>query len=203
MGKIFYVMGKSSSGKDTIYEELLSREELQLQPLIIYTTRPIRTGEQDGVQYYFVTEKELEELQADGRVIEQRTYQTVAGPWHYFTADGDGVELEKYNYIALGTLESYSKIKTYYGEEKVVPIYIEVEDGRRLERALKRERKQQNPHYEEMCRRFLADQQDFSEENIGKAGITKRFLNNEERELCMNEVAAYIASQISCQTADR
>lgn len=195
MGKLFYVMGKSSSGKDTIYEDLLSRETLGLQSFIIYTTRPIRAGETDGVQYYFVTEEQLQQLQAQGRVIELRTYQTVAGPWHYFTADGDNVDMTQQDYIALGTLESYEKVKAYYGSEQVVPIYIEVDDDKRLERALKRERKQEKPNYEEVCRRFLADQKDFAEENIQKAGITRRFQNNEDRQICMDEIAAYIAEK--------
>ena len=95
MGKIFYIMGKSSSGKDTIYENLLGRKELLLHPLIMYTTRPIRTGETDGVQYHFVTEEQLKALGQAGKVIELRTYQTVYGPWHYFTADSPDFSEEK------------------------------------------------------------------------------------------------------------
>lgn len=196
MGKLFYVMGKSSSGKDTIYEEILSREELKLNPFIMYTTRPIRAKETDGVQYHFVTEEELCIMQERGKVIELRAYNTINGIWYYFTADGDAVDIERYNYIALGTLESFEKVKQYYGSERVVPIYIEVSDEKRLERSIKREKKQTAPNYEEVCRRFLADQGDFSEENIIRAGITKRFKNDEEREICMNEVADYIGRLI-------
>lgn len=50
-------MGKSSSGKDTIYENLLQRHDLKLIPFIMYTTRPTRANETDGVQYHFVTEE--------------------------------------------------------------------------------------------------------------------------------------------------
>lgn len=188
MGKLFYIMGKSSSGKDTIYSELLSRKELGLQPLIIYTTRPIRSNETDGVQYHFVTEQDLLQMQEAGKVIELRTYPSVYGPWNYFTADGGTLDMERYNYIGLGTPESYVKIKKYYGEDRVVPIYIEVEDGLRLQRALDRERSLEMPKYEEMCRRFLADQKDFCEENIEAAGITKRFYNNGALENCLQEV---------------
>lgn len=196
MGKLFYVMGKSSSGKDTIYEELLTRRELGLKPYIMYTTRPIRAKETDGVQYHFVTEEQLRAMQEKGKVIELRSYNTVCGPWYYFTADGDRADMEHSSYLALGTLESWQKVRNYYGSSRVVPIYIEVEDGIRLERALKREKKQAIPNYEEVCRRFLADQKDFSEENIRKAGITRRFLNNAEREICMDEVAAFIAGEL-------
>lgn len=44
MGKIFYIMGKSSSGKDTIYRRLLEDKELELRNIILYTTRPMRQG---------------------------------------------------------------------------------------------------------------------------------------------------------------
>ena len=195
MGKLFYIMGKSSSGKDTIYEELLSREELGLKPFIMYTTRPIRAKETDGVQYHFVTEETLHRMEEKGQVIELRGYHTVHGMWYYFTADGDAVDMDHYDYLALGTLESYEKVKAYYGGQRVVPIYIEVEDGMRLERSIKREKKQEKPNYDEVCRRFLADQRDFSEENIKKAGIEKRFQNNEDRQVCMDEVAVYIAGR--------
>lgn len=192
MGKIFYIMGKSSTGKDTIFKEVAGRQELGLRNLVMYTTRPIREKETDGVEYHFVTEAEAEELQRQGKIIELRAYHTVHGIWKYFTVDDEHTDLEHHDYIAIGTLESYVKLKEYYGDEKVVPIYIEVDDGSRLERALKRERKPQNRKFEEMCRRFLADAADFSEENLQKAGITRRFYNDNDREECMQEVADFI-----------
>ena len=66
MGKIFYVMGKSASGKDTIYKRL--REELSdYKTVTMYTTRPIRDGETDGVEYYFVDRAFLEETRQKER----------------------------------------------------------------------------------------------------------------------------------------
>ena len=56
MGKIYYLMGKSASGKDHIYEHLLKETSFDLKPLVLYTTRPIRSGEQDGREYFFVDE---------------------------------------------------------------------------------------------------------------------------------------------------
>ena len=171
MGKIFYVMGKSSSGKDTVYEALLRRKELKLHKIVLYTTRPIRAGETDGLQYHFVKEEKLQELLTEGKVIELRRYDTVCGVWKYFTVDDENMDLKEKDYLAIGTLESCKQLKDYYGEEVIVPLYIEVEDGIRLERALNRERKQENPNYEELCRRFLADTSDFSKENLEKANI--------------------------------
>lgn len=175
MSKIFYLMGKSASGKDTIYKKV--KEQMpELKTIVIYTTRPIREGEQNGREYHFVDDDKLKELQEAGKVIELREYNTVHGIWKYFTAD-DGQFAGDDNYLAIGTLESYVQLRDYFGQERLVPIYVEVEDGLRLERALARERMQATPKYEEMCRRFLADAADFSVENLKEAGITRKFTN--------------------------
>ena len=187
MGKIFYIMGKSSSGKDSIYRQLEENQELGLKRLVIYTTRPIRDGEKNGREYFFTDENKLKEFRRNGKLIEARTYQTVYGPWTYFTADDGQVSVGNDSYLGIGTLESYMRLREYYGNEVIWPVYIEVEDGERLERALAREKTQEVPKYEEMCRRFLADQNDFSEENILKAGIWKRFRNHNLDE-CVKEI---------------
>ena len=156
MGKLFYVIGKSATGKDTIFQKLLENESLALKPLVLYTTRPMRAGEEQGVQYHT-----------------------------------EATDLKKYNYAGVGVLESYRALRNYYGAERVIPIYIEVEDGERLQRALTRERGQQEPKYAELCRRFLADSEDFAEEKIAEAGIEKRFRNRDLKE-SIEEISAYI-----------
>lgn len=95
----------------------------------------------------------------------------------------------------IGTLESYEKLKTYFGNEKVVPLYIEVEDGERLTRALAREKTQKEPKYAEMCRRFLADSKDFSEENLAHAGITERYENTDLEDILEKSVKRYLNSR--------
>lgn len=193
MGKIFCVMGKSSSGKDTLYQML--KKELEFDSIVPYTTRPIREGETDGVEYYFVTEEEVAELEEAGKIIELRAYNTVHGIWKYFTADDAQIDLEHRNYLMIGTVEAYQKLKAYYGEEHLVPIYIEVDDGIRLQRALNREKLQEQPKYAEMCRRFLADEVDFSEEKLAEAGIEKRFVNktlDETKQELMDYIRSYV-----------
>ena len=179
MGKIYYMMGKSSSGKDTLYKEVLKALP-KLKTLVLYTTRPIREGEQEGIEYHFVTDEELERFEKAGKIIEERTYDTVYGAWKYATIEDGQINLAAYDYLVIGTLESYAGMKKCYGAENLVPIYIEVEDGERLSRALSRERQQEQPKYEEMCRRFLADQKDFSEENLEEAGIVRRYYNDDK-----------------------
>ena len=83
MGRIFCLMGKSSSGKDTLYARL--SEKLHFSTIVPYTTRPIREGEEEGREYHFITEKEVEEFEKQGRIIELRAYNTVHGVWKYPT----------------------------------------------------------------------------------------------------------------------
>lgn len=190
MGKIFYIMGKSASGKDHIYRFL--REHFGFRELVLYTTRPMRDGEENGREYFFVDEKKYEELENAGKIIEARAYHTVYGIWRYFTADEGQICLDGQDYLGIGTLESYEKLREHFGERSVCPVYIEVEDGIRLTRALIRERKQKEPRYAELCRRFLADCGDFSEEKLAGAGIVKRFMNNGEISDCQTEIVSYI-----------
>ncbi len=149
-------------------------------------------GEENGVQYYFTDEHKLKEFTAK-KVIESRSYDTVYGVWSYFTADDGQINLDNGNYLGIGTLESYHKMKEYFGEDCVVPLYIQVEDGERLERAIKREREQTNPRYAELCRRFLADQEDFSEDKIRDARIDRRF-ENDNLDNCVRNIINYVNS---------
>lgn len=198
MGKIYCVMGKSSSGKDSIYHEIMEKGALGLKPIIPYTTRPIRDGEQDGREYHFCTEDTVQRLQDEGRIMELRAYNTVYGVWKYFTVDDERIDLSKNNYLYIVTLEGYTKIREYFGADRVVPIYIEVEDGERLMRAIAREQKQDVPKYEEMCRRFLADSADFCDEKLLEAGVVRRFQNNDFVQT-VQEVTAYIADEIAAE----
>ena len=193
MGTIFYIIGKSSSGKDTIFNYIRDKKDLGLVAITPYTTRPIRDGEEESVQYHFVTNDEYLKLQKSGKVIESRVYHTVHGDWTYFNVANEDINLDENSYVAIGVLEAYLSFVEYFGDKKVVPVYVEVDDGERLTRALEREKKNANPKYEEMCRRFLADQQDFSEDKIKEAGISKssRFVNN-DLDVCIAEIVNYI-----------
>lgn len=191
MGKMVYLMGKSSSGKDTVYKRLLKAPSLHLKKVIPYTTRPIRIGERDGEEYFFTDDEGFYKLQAQGRVIEARTYHTYHGLWRYFTVDDGKIDLKNNNYIIIGTPESFVRTAEYFGRDKVIPVMLEVDDGIRLQRALDRERRQENPKYQELCRRYLADEEDFSEERMREAGIHIKF-SNENLENCLLKIIDYL-----------
>lgn len=191
MGKIFYILGKSSTGKDTIYKNILEDKELNLKDIILYTTRPIRDGEINGKSYHFVSDEEYVKIKESGAIIEERSYDTMHGVWRYFTVKDENIDLYKNDYIIIGVLKSFTDTRDYFGKDKVVPIYIEVEDGLRLQRALNREKKPENRRFKEMCRRYLADSDDFADEKIYEADITKRF-ENIDLSKCIEEVKEYI-----------
>ena len=122
MGRIYYLLGKSATGKDTLYKEILKRRP-KLRTVTMYTTRPIREGETDGVEYFFTDREELERQLASGKVIESRTYQTIAGPWTYYTVDDGQFDVaDDESCLMIGTLESYEKMCTYFEAGKMVPV---------------------------------------------------------------------------------
>lgn len=192
--KLIYIMGKSSSGKDTIYSVL--KEKMNVNTYVMYTTRPKREDEIDGVNYNFISDEEMQEYidgEKSSQLIEYRTYNTVHGPWTYATISDEQFITEN-DMIMVGTLESYVKVKENFQHKKGVelfPIYIEVPDNIRLKRAIEREEKQKSPKFVELCRRFIADSKDFSEENIKRVGINKRFQNLDLNE-CISEILEYM-----------
>ncbi|MBQ1399249.1 MAG: guanylate kinase, partial [Lachnospiraceae bacterium] len=133
----------------------------------------------------------LEEMRAAGKVIECRIYQTVQGPWAYFTPDDGQIDPESGSCLLIGTLESYQQLRAYFGADTVVPVYLTVNDGERLLRSIGREMEQKSPNLKEVCRRFLADEEDFSEEKLHEAGVEIRF-ENDDLEECIERVRAFI-----------
>lgn len=194
MGRIYYIFGKSASGKDTLYHLLMEDPSLSLKSIILYTTRPMREGEQDGDPYRFKTEEEFQALKRGGLVIEDRAYETIHGLWRYFMVKDEHLSIDRYDYLVTGgVLSSYLAVRDYFGKERVLPVYIELDDGLRLTRALAREMQPENRRFKEMCRRFLADDEDFSEEKLKEAGIERRFVN-EDLNSCLSEIREYIRS---------
>ena len=99
MSVLYFIMGKSASGKDTIFQKIKENPSLGLKTIIPYTTRPKREHEKHGREYYFLSKEQFLSLQRQQKIIESRTYQTIHGDWTYFTAD-DGQ-------IVMDTIEQY------------------------------------------------------------------------------------------------
>lgn len=59
---IFCILGESGSGKDTLVEYTLKEFKLDLRPVVSYTDRPIRQGEQNGKEHVFLSKEEMTEF---------------------------------------------------------------------------------------------------------------------------------------------
>ena len=178
MGRIFYIMGQSASGKDSMFRMLAEDGALPLKTVTMYTTRPKRSNEEDGREYFFRDRAFLLREEAAGRVVECRTYETVLGPWSYFTLDDGQIDLERHSYLMMGTPESYENTRRYFegraaggraGGKALIPIYIEVEDG---------------------------EQEDFSGERLERLGIDRVF-KNRELSACKEEIRAVILENLT------
>lgn len=153
--------GKSGSGKDTILKRLCKRG---FTPIVSLTSRPIREGETNGVEYNFVSRELFESLIRDKRLIEYRTYNTLVGgvedTWYYGLEKTD-VDLSK-DYVVILDINGAESFMQYYGQENCFCIYIDACDEIRTERAKKRGSYDET----EWNRRMEADEKDFSYKNL-------------------------------------
>lgn len=201
MGKIFMIIGRSGTGKDTIYKNLIADRSLLLNPIVTYTTRPKRPGEQEGVEYHFVDEERMRHLDEEKQIVEKRCYHTKNGDWYYFTVDND-INLESGSYLTIGTLDSFMSYKKYFAKkfhyrkydpnyEIIYPIYLSVPDDILHNRLVLRENESGKPDFVEMNRRFSQDSIDFSTSEILKADIDCQF-ENINLEDCIKEIRRHI-----------
>ena len=203
MSNFIYIMGKSASGKDTIYKKL--KENLKMNTYVPYTTRPRREGEQQGKDYNFITNQEFKEFQNQDKVMEYRRYNTFKANgekdiWTYATIDDEQWNVEG-DFMSIGTLESYNGILKYLKNHKeknlnMIPVYIYIDEIERKRRALERENKQQVPNLKEMERRLKADNIDFLDEKLKEAGITAlETFENYDLQTCVQKILEYIKTK--------
>lgn len=149
--KILALFGESGAGKDTLKEIIVSREHLN--NIVNTTTRPIREGEVNGVNYHFIEPVQFAEKVLNGDFIEATEFNN----WFYGTSI---TELAK-DVVNVGVFNIYG-IECMLQDPRleVHPVYVKTSDKLRLLRALERE---ESPNCQEICRRFLADKKDFAD----------------------------------------
>lgn len=197
--KIICIVGKSSSGKDTIYRRVLDRFSFSLKPIVTWTTRNKRNGEEDGVAYHFTDDTTFQGLLQEGKVIEYRAYNSFGKILTYFTCKEDFKDDSVY--IAVTSLAQVNKYSNYFGSRNVFPIFVNVEDRVLLDRALDR-CKVTGESYKEVCRRYISDCEEW-ENNTFESGLTVFIVNNDNLDECCNKVFNYIEEVLSSGESNR
>ena len=156
MRKIFAIMGKASTGKDTLTKML--SETLELPIALSFTTRPMRVGEKQGVEYNFISDDDFWDLHGCDLLAEYTSYEVASGEtWHYGLTKE---ELEKAEYVlVIVNPDGFKQLTEIYGD-KVCSILIDAPADVRIKRYLDRDIVTEEKA-EECCRRFLADNKDF------------------------------------------
>lgn len=158
MNKILVVCGKGASGKDTLLKTLVNDGFV---PAISHTTRPMRKGETDGVEYHFIDFEEFVYRHTLREFVEMREYNTAQGAWYYgVTRDELNHKLELGNVVMILDKKGLQALlKTEY-KDRVVSVYLDVDGDVRLQRYLNREDINIDV-LEECVRRYKADEYDF------------------------------------------
>lgn len=165
--KVIALFGKSASGKDTL-QKWLVRKYPNTKGIVSCTTRPPREGEKDGVDYNFLSVEEFTKKVLDGTMLEATSFRD----WFYGTPleslDPSVINIGVFNIAGLEAISADTRLDVY-------PVYVWADGKTRLLRSLKRESR---PNCEEICRRYLADEKDFSELD---EDFEFAFFNNSER----------------------
>lgn len=83
---IVVLLGKTSSGKDTVCNQLIQKG---YKKLVTYTTRPMRPGEVEDETYHFISKEEFETLISKDFFAEYTSYDAKEGTWLYGSAYDD------------------------------------------------------------------------------------------------------------------
>lgn len=173
MKKIFCFTGKTGAGKSTYLDNIMKlvekENDINISPLVYSTTRPKRSNEIEGKDYYFITQDEYYKLPTNS-IIESRMYDTVRGPMYYFTTVQSLQDSD--NYIAAVSIEQLANyIKSAYIDHKydfkVYRIHLNCDLRSRFDRTYKNRVKSDNDLLE-LCRRVLQEQHDFANEEVNK-----------------------------------
>ena len=153
--------GKSCSGKDSILKEIV---KMGYKPIVSVTSRPIREGETNGIEYEFVSRELFESFIKADRLIEYRTYNTlvngVEDTWYYGLLK-DNLDVSE-DYVVILDLNGAESFMDYYGRNCCFCVYIDAPDEIRTIRAMQRGSFDET----EWKRRMAADTEDFNEEAI-------------------------------------
>ena len=151
MFKIVALIGEAGTGKDTLMQRILTKYPLAFNEIISCTTRPMREGEAEGVNYFYLTPEEFAGKVLNGEMLEATSFND----WFYGTSY-DALRSDCPN-IGVFNPDGIRAMSGMPGLDVTV-FKITCTDKIRLLRQLNRE---ENPDVDEIVRRYKTDKEDF------------------------------------------
>lgn len=166
--QVLALIGKAGAGKDAIQKATCALHPLMFNPIVSCTTRPMREGEVDGVNYHFISVIDFTRKVLNGDMLEATEFRD----WFYGTTleslAKDKINIGVFNPAGVEALLEDSRLNVLVCE-------VEALDKERLMRYLIRE---ENPDCAELCRRYFADEKDFAELDFERISIRNHDGNN-------------------------
>lgn len=144
--------GASASGKTEVAK--LLAKKYGIKKIVTTTTREKRTGEVDGVDYFFVTKERFEEMIQEGKFVEYTLYNG-----NMYGSTKDQIAKNKCVVIDPAGLRSYIALN----DPSIITFYLEADEKTRHHRMLER-----GDEVEKIESRIKHDRVAFKKENIAK-----------------------------------
>lgn len=183
---IIALTGKSGSGKDTILKEFTKNYFSKIFPVTQATTRPKRFPSEPG--YLFYDNKEWNKLEEQEAFLES----TVFNNWHYGTLISSLTLGSDIWNIGIFSPRAIEQLRISPKVDKLEVFEICADAKIRMERNLNREK---TPNVSEICRRMLADEEDFK---TWPSLLNIKLLENnkpEDIQKCVNTILKYTIGQ--------
>ena len=173
--KTIVITGKSSSGKDSLQNYLVSNYDFI--NLVSHTTRPPRPNESNGYDYYFINKEDFIDMNNKSLFVETREYKvnTENGNdvWYYGLSKSELDVTTILNKIVILDFKGMRELAEYIGRNNLFVVYLDCDSDTRIDRMIKRG----GMTDEEISRRFKADELDFigMEENADLCANTGEY----------------------------
>ena len=182
---MIFIAGKTCSGKTRIVDELCKRYDYK--KIVTYTTRPIREGEKDGIDYHFISDEEFQEKIDSGFFAEYKIYDTKFGLWYYGVSAHDILKAGSKD-IVIVTPAGFDDITTKYPSLSYCLFYIYTNTS-----SIKKRLKKRGDNDKEAERRFETDREDFK----GFESKADRICYNNDGNDNFEQVVTYIKEYLA------
>ena len=195
---IFVIIAKSACGKDVLYHRLMKTN--LFKKIILYYTREMRPGEKNGETYFFLNDDEMGELLKSDKIIASEVYPVANSNGVTIALVDDEQFNGEGNFLAVMSWKFFKKMLTYFSKREdvnIIPIYIDVSYKERMIRYMKREKEKANPNFEEVCRRFIVDEEDFPQNEIEAIIPKENKFENYDLEEFFQKVLAFVKDKMN------